>query len=61
MERKNTISKKEEKKQYEEALSGLHNELVHLQEWVKNQGLKVVIIFEGRDAAGKGGAIRRIT
>ena len=46
---------------YEVALSDLHKELVHLQEWVKNQGLKVVIIFEGRDASGKGGTIKRFT
>ena len=61
MEEENIVSKKDEKKQYEEALAGLHNELVHLQEWVKNQGLKVVIIFEGRDASGKGGTIKRFT
>ena len=46
---------------YEEALAELHNELVHLQEWVKNKGLKVVIVFEGRDASGKGGTIKRFT
>ncbi len=46
---------------YEDALVCLHKELVHLQEWVKTQGLKVVIIFEGRDASGKGGTIKRIT
>ena len=46
---------------YEEALSKLHTELVHLQEWIKKQGLKVVVVFEGRDASGKGGAIKRIT
>ncbi len=44
---------------YETALKGLHTELVHLQEWVKKQGLKVVIVFEGRDASGKGGTIKR--
>jgi polyphosphate kinase 2 len=49
------------KKTYEENLRDLHKELVHLQEWVKSQGLKVVIIFEGRDASGKGGTIKRIT
>jgi hypothetical protein len=42
-------------KQYEEELAKLHVELVKLQEWVKFKGLKIVIIFEGRDAAGKGG------
>lgn len=61
MKGKNTISKQEEIEQYEKALSGLHNELVHLQEWVKSQGLKVVIILEGRDASGKGGTIKRLT
>lgn len=45
---------------YLKALSDLHVQLVHLQEWIKNQGLKVVIIFEGRDASGKGGTIKRI-
>lgn len=57
------ILKKEKlsKKIYESELAKLQIELVKLQEWVKNQGLKVVIIFEGRDAAGKGGVIKRIT
>lgn len=45
---------------YEETLVSLQIELVKLQEWIKSQGLKVVVIFEGRDAAGKGGAIMRI-
>lgn len=54
-------SSKGEENSYEDALAGLHMELVHLQEWVKSQGLKVVIIFEGRDASGKGGTIKRIT
>lgn len=49
------------KKFYEKELSKLQVELVKLQEWVKHEGLKVVIIFEGRDAAGKGGVIKRIT
>ncbi len=49
------------KKFYEKELGKLQVELVKLQEWVKDQGLKVVIIFEGRDAAGKGGVIKRIT
>ena len=61
MEEINKISRKNGKKQYEEVLSDLHNDLVHLQEWVKNQGLKVVIVFEGRDASGKGGTIKRFT
>ncbi|WP_223552170.1 polyphosphate kinase 2 [Aestuariivivens sp. NBU2969] len=46
---------------YDKELAKLHVELVHLQEWVKSQGLKVVIIFEGRDASGKGGTIKRFT
>jgi len=45
---------------YEAELLGLQRELVKLQEWVKAQGLKVCVVFEGRDAAGKGGAIKRI-
>ena len=49
------------KKVYEEELARLHVELVKLQEWIKARGLKVVVIFEGRDAAGKGGTIKRIT
>ncbi len=46
---------------YEQELADLQIELVKLQEWVKEEGLKVVCIFEGRDAAGKGGVIKRIT
>ena len=46
---------------YEERMAELQLELVRLQYWVKQQGLKVVLIFEGRDAAGKGGTIKRIT
>jgi polyphosphate kinase 2 len=45
---------------YEEELNRLQIELVRLQEWIKYKGLKVVVIFEGRDAAGKGGTIKRI-
>ncbi|HIJ43590.1 MAG: polyphosphate kinase 2 [Rhodospirillales bacterium] len=48
-------------KVYERELDKLHVELVKLQEWIHAQGLKVVVIFEGRDAAGKGGTIKRIT
>ena len=43
---------------YEEEMDRLHVELVKLQEYVKAQGLRVVVIFEGRDAAGKGGVIK---
>ena len=46
---------------YERELAMLQEELVQLQYWVKSNGLKVVILFEGRDAAGKGGVIKRIT
>ncbi len=46
---------------YEEELAKLHIELVKMQEWVKYKGMKVVAVFEGRDAAGKGGIIKRIT
>ena len=49
------------KKSYEKELKHIQVELVKLQEWVKHQGLKVVVVFEGRDAAGKGGAIKSIT
>ena len=49
------------KKSYEKELIRLQVELVKLQEWVRSKGLKVVVIFEGRDAAGKGGVIKRIT
>jgi len=48
-------------KVYEKELARLQVELVELQEWIKHKGLKVVVIFEGRDAAGKGGVIKRIT
>ena len=46
---------------YEHELARLHVELVKLQEWVKHKGLKVCIVFEGRDGAGKGGTIKAIT
>jgi len=45
---------------YEKELRRLQIELVKLQEWIKHEGLRVVVLFEGRDAAGKGGAIKRI-
>ena len=48
-------------KYYEKELARLQLELVKLQEWVKFKGLKVVVLFEGRDAAGKGSVIKRIT
>ena len=48
-------------KEYERELARLHGELVKLQLWVVAKGLKVVIVFEGRDGAGKGGVIKAIT
>ncbi len=48
-------------KAYEKELARLEIELVKLQEWIKHEGRSVVVIFEGRDAAGKGGVIKRIT
>jgi polyphosphate kinase 2 len=48
-------------KEYERELKKLHVELVKLQEWVKAKGLKVCILFEGRDGAGKGGTIKALT
>jgi polyphosphate kinase 2 len=49
------------KYKYAEELIKLQEELVKLQQWIVQEGLKVVIVFEGRDAAGKGGAIKRIS
>lgn len=49
------------KKTYEKELARLQVELVKLQEWIRTRGLKLVVLFEGRDAAGKGGTIKRIT
>jgi polyphosphate kinase 2 len=52
---------KMKRKAYEKELERLQIELVELQEWIKHKELKVVVIFEGRDTAGKGGTIKRIT
>jgi polyphosphate kinase 2 len=49
------------RKVYDKELAKLHVELVKLQEWVKHKGLKVCVVFEGRDGAGKGGTIKAIT
>jgi len=54
-------TEKLKRKVYEEELEKLHVELVNLQEWVKLKGLKVCVVFEGRDGAGKGGTIKAIT
>ncbi len=61
---KDSSAKHEDKlkrKEYEKQLAKLHVELVKLQEWVKHKGLKVCVVFEGRDGAGKGGTIKAIT
>ena len=57
---KRKAGEKLKRKEYEEELDRLHVELVHLQEWVKLKGLKVCIVFEGRDGAGKGGTIKAL-
>jgi polyphosphate kinase 2 len=49
------------RKEYEKALLKLQVELCHLQEWVKHSGARIIILFEGRDAAGKGGIIKALT
>jgi len=54
-------NRKLSKKLYEKELARMQIELVKLQEWIKHKGLKVVVVCEGRDAAGKGGSIKRIT
>lgn len=58
---KDKNQKKLSKKKYEKVIEQLNLELVKLQEWVKYEGLRVVVIFEGRDAAGKGGIIKTIS
>ena len=52
---------KMKRKVYEKELARLHGELVKVQQWVVHAGLKVCVVFEGRDGAGKGGAIKAIT
>jgi polyphosphate kinase 2 len=60
-EQKTENKPKLKRKKFEKELRRLQAELCHLQEWVKNKGLRVIIVFEGRDAAGKGGTIKAIT
>jgi len=62
-ETRQVVEKREplSKKEYEAELKRLQVELIKLQYWVKHKGLRVVLVFEGRDAAGKGGMIKRIT
>ena len=55
------MKEKTKNKWYEKELAKMHVKLVNLQEWVKFKGLKVCIVFEGRDGAGKGGTIKAIT
>ena len=57
----NSNSKKMKRKEYEKHLHKLQVELCRLQDWVKAEGAKVIVLFEGRDAAGKGGTIKAIT
>jgi polyphosphate kinase 2 len=54
-------AKRKANKEYEKALRKLQVELCHLQAWIKHKGLRVIVIFEGRDGAGKGGTIRAMT
>src|SRR5438045_4853976 len=58
---KNAEPEKLKNKQYTKELRKLQAELCHLQEWVKHKGLRVILVFEGRDGAGTGGTIRAIT
>ena len=56
-----TADTKMKRKVYEKELRKLQTELCHLQDWVKAEGARVIVVFEGRDAAGKGGTIKAIT
>jgi len=49
------------RKKYEKELRRLHAELCKLRDWVKYKGLRIIVVFEGRDAVGKGGTIRAVT
>lgn len=60
-EKRAATGEKLKRKDYDRELERLHVELVKLQEWAKHKGLKVCIVFEGRDGAGKGGTIKAIT
>jgi polyphosphate kinase 2 (PPK2 family) len=63
MARDATISNnaKMKRKDYEQELRKLQVELCHLQDWVKAEGSRIIVVFEGRDAAGKGGTIKALT
>ena len=54
-------SSKMKRREYEREMKILHGQLVAMQEWVKKSGAKICVVFEGRDTAGKGGTIKRIT
>ena len=58
---KTTVKKRMNKTVYEDELIRLQAELVEMQEWVRKTGARVVVVFEGRDAAGKGGTIKRVS
>src|SRR5215203_5769467 len=60
-EQSDASAKKLKNKKYDKELRRLQAELCKLQEWIKHKGLRVIIVFEGRDGAGKGGTIRAIT
>src|ERR1700741_4061790 len=60
-EKNNNGEKRLKRKPYEKELRRLQGELCKLQDWIKYKGLRVMVVFEGRDAAGKGGTIRAIT
>lgn len=61
MQRKKDAEAKLKRKDYDKKLRGLQAELCILQDWVKHKGLRVIVVFEGRDGAGKGGTIRAIS
>jgi polyphosphate kinase 2 len=60
-DKKDSVDKDLSRKKYERELKKLHAELVKVQRWIKQSGEKIVVVFEGRDAAGKGGVIKAIT
>src|SRR5215467_15170551 len=56
-----SANSKMKRKAYEKELQALQVQLCHLQDWVKEKGARIIILFEGRDAAGKGGTIKALT
>ncbi len=61
MAKDGNVPSRMKRKAYEKELRKLQVQLCHLQEWVKEKKLRVIVLFEGRDAAGKGGTIKAIT